>query len=87
MPKIYALLSGSDWTDASVKHLVLPEGMDINAAKELYAQWYREVYVASNRSLPNSTAGVKFMDFEDFLISKGARPPNDDELELFESDW
>lgn len=85
--KIYAILGGGDWYDASVKHLILPEGMDLKTEQKLYEQWYREVYAMDVRSNPSTTAGVKYMDFEEFLISKGAREPTNDELELFSSDW
>ena len=44
MPKIYAMLVGRDLNDASVTHLVLPEGIDIDAEHKSYENWYREVY-------------------------------------------
>ncbi len=89
MPKIYAILGGGDWADASVHHLVLPEGMDIDSEQKLYVQWYREVYApAVDLSNKTRTAiGVRFIQFEEFLISKGARATTDDELEQFVSDW
>ena len=71
--KIWAVCSG-DWFDASVEHLILPDGMDIkreykNRQKQLRKYYEKEV------DWPGS--------FPEFLISKGAVAPDDAVLEEF----
>ena len=73
---IVAILNGSDWVDASVNHLVLPEDMDIEKESIAWREWYNKVY------LPNLHAkgSLSYINFTEWLISRGAKEPNEDEL-------
>ena len=75
---IVAIMGGGDWHDASVTHLVAPDGMDISAEKVAYGAWYSKVFCANRQ-------GVKYMSFSEWLVSHGARPTSDSEvLEFWE---
>lgn len=77
--KIYAILNGSDWVDASVEHLVMPEGLDIREEQKLKDEWYQNEY------LPRMRKGeaIKYLGLKDWLINKGAKEPTSNELEEF----
>ncbi len=82
--KIYAILGGGDWTETSVDHLILPDGMDIEEENMKYWTWYREVYWPNHiKKTPPDTSKVEFMSFPEWLEKAGARRPDDDELESF----
>ena len=49
--KITAIMSGGDWSDASVKHVVLPEGILLSEAKKEYDLWYRNEFLAVNSQI------------------------------------
>lgn len=74
--RIVIIESGGDWTYASYTDLVVPQEMDLKAEHNLWRKWYEEVYV------PELIAEKKpqYIDFKEFLISKGARTAN---LEVF----
>ena len=74
--KIYAICSGGDWADASVDHLVIPEGIDME--KEAWkCNKYRVEIFYKDRS-------KKYYTFVNWLIEKcGARKTTEDELEEF----
>lgn len=80
MAKITAIHSGGDWADASAMCLVLPDGMDIESEHKQRQAWYLDVY------LPELRAGLRptYMSLYEWLKSKGARDPEDDEIEVFE---
>lgn len=80
--KITAIHGGSDWADASAEYIVLLEGMNIEEEKKAYRTWYEKEYVPALRA----DGKPQYITFVDWLISKGARKPSDDELEIVE-DW
>ncbi len=79
MPKITAILSGRDWVDASVDHLVIPATLDIKVAKVDYDKWYRETYC------PASVGHRRYLTFVEWLVERrGAWYPAEDELLIVE---
>jgi len=70
---IVAIRSGGDWADASVHHLVVPDEMDLSNEKSAYDKWYTEVFCA-DRPL------VNYMNFWEWLVSRGARLTTDSEV-------
>jgi len=90
--RIVALYSGSDWCDASVDHLVIPEDLNLDEAYKRYKEWYSTVYkpnLDSRRYKPWYLAlgkeikgEVKFRTFRAWLVDEeGARRTEDDEVE------
>ena len=78
-PKIVALKGGGDWADASVVHVVLPEGVDLAAAHKEWQEWYRTEY------LPVCADSPVYMDFGEYLLKrKGARWATQGELTVFD---
>ena len=76
MNKIYAILGGGDWYDASVDHIILPEGVKIDEAKAQYSEWLRNKF---------RNPGERYRSFPGWLCEfVGARRPTSDELEEFE---
>ena len=73
MTKITAVESGGDWHDASVNHLVLPDGMVF----EHECRKYRECDRSQAETFPSLHA---------WLVARGARVPTDDELEVVSDD-
>lgn len=79
MAKIYAICCGGDWADASVDHLILPDGMDIEKESELREKWLREEYHPKTRKDDQP----QYKSLTDWLKGKGACEPTLDELEEF----
>lgn len=80
--RIVAIMGGGDWYDASVEHLVVPSGMDLNAEHRAYREWYHREYCTAQR------AGNKmaYLGFSEWLIKQGAHRTADDEvLEFWET--
>jgi hypothetical protein len=71
---LIAIMSGGDWADASVDHLVLPTGMDIELKRIEYEEWYRTEY---------HKGGIAYKSFPQFLEQQGARAPTEEELTIF----
>lgn len=72
--KITAFFGGGDWYDASVDHLVLPDGLDLNAERQRYKTWYDDEYCKIDS---------QYLSFVGWLESRcGARRPTDEELEI-----
>lgn len=76
MTKITAIEGGGDWADASVEYLVLPDWMDIAKEHAAYNEWY-------NNSYCSDRIHHKYKSFCKWLLERGAREPNDDELDVF----
>mgnify|MGYP006340211023 CR=1 FL=1 len=74
MTKIYAIHSGGDWTDASAEYVVLPPVMDIKAEHVAYREWYENVFQKNRR--------IGYLAFNEWLLSRGAREPEESELEV-----
>lgn len=77
--KIIAVMSGGDWSDASVDHLVLlVDDVDLKIEKQSHKNWYELEY------LPRLKAGGNpiYHTFTEWLIKKGiARKVKKNELE------
>lgn len=79
MAKIWAICSGGDWNDASVAHLILPDEMDIEKERKEHKQKLRECHrLKTQESWPGY--------FVEYLISKGAVVPTDNQLEEYWED-
>jgi hypothetical protein len=68
--KLHAILGGGDWTDASVDHLLIPDGMDLEAEKVAWRKWYDETYLPGMRGamLPR----VPYQEWVEWLLERGA---------------
>jgi len=75
--KIWAIYGGCDWFDASIEHLILPDGMNIKQEHENRQEQLCK-YSKKEIDWPGS--------FAEFLINKGATIPTDDVLEEFWDD-
>ena len=75
--KVIAIFGGGDWYDASVDHLVLPEGMNLQEELKKHKEWVRNEYRSGK---------APYKDFFTHLKEKGARDPNEDELEIIYED-
>lgn len=74
--KIWAICGGGDWNDASVEHLVLPDGMDITEERKNHRQAMREYH---SKKTAESWPG----HFVEYLVSKGAVVPLEEQLEEY----
>ena len=76
-----AIYGGGDWADASVDHLLIPDGVNLEVVSKEYLAWLRETYQpAMNRGGEHST----FYTFPAWLVAyHGATP--DDSIEEFEA--
>jgi len=82
MKKIWAICGGEDWCDASIDHLILPDGMDIKAEKEKHAREKREYHLAKKNGKKYEWPG----NFVKYLMSKGAIAPSEEQLEEYWED-
>ena len=75
--KIYAICSGGDWADASVDHVILPKGVDVEEEAKKCNQYYREVYCKAE------VGNRKYYCLTSWLIEKcGGRAPTINELDV-----
>ncbi|MBJ9964484.1 hypothetical protein [Burkholderia seminalis] len=79
MPKIIELVS-PDYYASPNDHVVVPDGMDLNAERNAYTIWLRDVYQPGFQFGPK----VEYMTFCGWLLSRGARKPNDEEFTTFQ---
>lgn len=86
MNKIIAIMGGGDWADASVAHLVIPDGMNLDKEHDAYREWYQNKYLpALRRSRDVVHLKVKYITFANWLIKHGARQTTEEEvLEFWE---
>ena len=82
MTRIAAILGGGDWTDASVDHLVLPEGMDVDTEREQWRTWVHDVHSMQIHDGRKPEYIVKYIGLCEWLISHGAREASDTEVEV-----
>ena len=83
--KIVAVLSGGDWADASVEHIVLPEGITMEEVHAQYRAWYVGTYVPACKR--GQQLGLIYMTLPAFAVERcGARYATKDELEEYESE-
>lgn len=74
--KITAIFGGGDWNDASVEHLILPEGMVVAEQYALYNEWVK--------TLPPWPGRYNlYKTFPEWLISKGAMQAPEEYIEEF----
>lgn len=76
--KITAIRSGGCY-DCSCDHLIMPEGLDYDAERRAWQDWYRVEYVPSLRA--GRSNSVKYISLIDWLKLKGAREPTAEEFE------
>ncbi len=81
---IIALLGGGDWADASICHLVVPGGMDLDKEKKAWWKWYNDEYRPKYNTLKGieyvSFSRIEYISFEQQLINNGARLTTEDEV-------
>lgn len=86
---LVAILGGGDWYDASVDHLVVPDGIKLDEQYKLYQAWYNDVYRPSLKKDVGAifgirTGDVEYMSFEGWLIDKcGARGATESDITIF----
>jgi hypothetical protein len=70
-PRVVAIKSGGDWTDADVQHVVAPPGLDFDAAHARYRAWYADEYVTiyPRRERP------EYMTFDQWLVQREGCAP------------
>lgn len=82
LPRERLVIIGSGFRDQVITHLrMIPEGMDIDAEKAAWGEWYQKTYVPALRSKP-----IKYITFADWLLTRGARLPTTEEVTTFEGD-
>lgn len=69
MPRLVAIIGGDEW-DSSCTHVVVPDGMDLEAEKKAYTKW-----------LLGRERG-SWKNFDTWLIEHGAREAGPD-VEIF----
>lgn len=79
MSRLIAVKGGGDWADASVDHLVLPEGVDVEAEKLKWRAWYRDEYL----SVRHGSQRLEYMGLTEWLKTRaGAREADEKEIEV-----
>jgi len=74
--RLCAVLSGGDWADAGVDHLVIPHDVNFFTARRKWQLWYHLEYVPA---ISDYTRGARrtrpeYLSFTDWLIERcGAR--------------
>ena len=76
MSKIWAICGGGDWFDASINHVILPDGMSMQKVHEEYKDWLDEYRDCRNCGKP-----IEYMTFTEYVLSIGGREPSKDVLE------
>lgn len=88
--KLIAILSGSDWYDASVNHIKVPENLDLKEAKKKHDEWYKTIYtpqlrVYNERRIWDRIGLPKYYSFSDFIKEfLGGQEVNETDIEIFE---
>ncbi len=78
--RLFAIMGGGDWADASVDHVLIPEGMDLDAEKLAHDEWYRRVYVPGlNGEIPK----VEYLSLVGWLLTRGATKPGEDVIKEY----
>jgi hypothetical protein len=90
MAKIWAICGGGDWADASVDHIILPEGVTM----EEMETGHRVYSLARDEAIRSKSKVVgwwvvnmdkaeipKYISLVDWALSHGARRPKPEELE------
>ena len=80
MSKIWAICSGCDWYDASVDHVIIPEGMNLEQEEKERDRAVREWHKRKCDRLPTGEWPGTFVEW---LVAKGAIEPSDDILEEY----
>lgn len=69
MPRFIAVMGGADWADASVDHVVIPEGMNLEDEQSRWREWYHGTYCP----LLHTDNRVDYVSFVDWIKREGAR--------------
>ena len=73
--RLVAVCSGGDWADASVCHVVVPKGVDMDEAKREYDEWYAAEFRSGR---------AEYRTFPTWLIEHmGAREASEEDVEEF----
>lgn len=74
MAKIWAIMDGGDWYDASVDFVILPEGVVWNEdMMKKYRKWVH--------ALAETQSYNEYKNLHDWLLGQGGRTPTKEELE------
>jgi len=74
--RIYAILGGGDWADASVDHVVLDKDVDLEKMAREWHDWYQRIYIPALRA----GESLAYLDLADWLLENGGRETDVDEL-------
>ena len=82
--KLAAIMGGGDWADASVDHVKLRDGVNLDAAQKEYRHWYENEY-----RQPNSIRlRPQYYTFTEWLIKhEYAIEATEDDIEIFGDDF
>lgn len=85
MSKIYAIMGGGDWADASVDHIVFDQGYE-GWFEKLVEDWKEYRQMRSDIMRINAMDGTRnpvppWVNMSDWLLANGGRRPTKDELE------
>lgn len=73
-------MSGGDWTDASVEHIVLNADIDLREKKAIWDKWYKDEYCP----VYDTDKRIEFYTFTEWLLHSGiARKTTKFEVEEF----
>jgi hypothetical protein len=73
--RIVAMMSGGDWEDASVEHIVISPEINLDRAKEEYDDWMRRTSCSPH---------YDYVSFIDWLkLKHGARDTTPEEVEEY----
>lgn len=72
--KIFALCSGGDWADASVHHVILPDGVTIVSVQDAHRMYERGRHRTGQQD--------PYLSLAEFIVQKmGGTIPTADQLE------
>ena len=78
--KIYAIMSGGDWADASVVHVIVPEGINVEEERKKCKEYYRNVFCKS-KTPPSYNANVPYYSLDEWLVEFcGAKLATENEI-------
>lgn len=88
---LFAILSGGDWADASVEHLLIPDGTNLDQERANREVWYQEEYLPKLRDWHSKhqernpddsyvNPPPNYFTFSDWLLKRGAKIADVDEF-------
>jgi len=73
--KLVALLSGGDWNDAGVDHLIIPEGMNLETENQLHTEWRYSKY--------HTGIDKEYKTFAEWLLERGANLATEEDITIY----